>query len=83
MTYEHKKKIYVTHLTIRFYKKDGWTENEVRMYLVDKTMSIIFREDLEYWAVYERSGFQVFVPELEWENDVVDNYGDLKWYIKK
>lgn len=81
----NKKKIVITHLTIRFYESDGWTEDEVRKYLVDKNTIIVKREcgDNNYFAVYERSGHKVFNQQLRYDCVFDDLHDDLNWYLQK
>ena len=81
-------KIYVTHLTLRFYEIDGWTRSDIHKLLVNKNHTIELRisklfPDSNYYAVYENSGREVFTKELlnhTFENK--NNY-DINWYIKK
>ena len=81
-------KIHATHLTLRFYKRDGWTKKKVHDLLIDKTLRVIEREDTlfpesSYYAVYDNSGYKTFSKELIWhEFDNPNNY-NIDWYIKK
>jgi len=83
-------KIYIASLTLRFYKSDGWTAKKVRHYLIDKTMKITYRSDLEYFAVYpvapNKTDCNIFDSSIR-ENEFIDNppYINKKeadWYIK-
>jgi hypothetical protein len=79
--------IHVTHLTLRFYVRAGWTEKKVREYLIDKTRKIELRLGLpfsscDYYAVYENSGFGIFKKALLNNHFINPNNYDIKYYVK-
>ena len=73
--------IKVANLTLRFYVDDGWTEKELRKYIHDDSLKIIYREKLKYFAVYASCGHKVFTKNLL--NHEFDNpfNNDINWYI--
>ena len=87
-------KIQVASLTLRFYKRDGWTKAKIRELLVDKKMKITYRKDvmfpeLTYYAVYEKSGYKVFKQSKIGQHELVgaDRFGGkdniIDWYVKE
>lgn len=79
--------ITVTHLTLRFYIKDGWTEEKVRELLVDKKRKIELRlglpfSSLDYYAVYDRGGYQIFSKKLLDHTFSNPDHWDIYYYVK-
>lgn len=78
--------IRVASLTLRFYVRDGWTEEKVRALLRDPKMEVTYRGDVifqenAYYAVYENSGHKVFDMEKILEHEFVNPFNnDIGWY---
>ena len=84
--------ITVASLTLRFYKRDGWTESNVKRLLVNPKMKISFRVicneflgDSSYYAVYEKSGHKVFKKSEMSKHTFNDNqkFQGIEWYINE
>ena len=83
--------ISVASLTLRFYKHNGWSEQKVRDLLVNPKMKITLRksellgECLDYYAVYEKSGYEVFKASEIKKHYFEDkrHLGDINWYIRE
>lgn len=76
-------RISVASLTLRFYRRDGWTANRVSSYLVDKKRHVVtYRPDLEYFAVYDEGGYSVFIEKIL-ENEFDNKHcRDIDFYIQ-
>ena len=88
-------KISVASLTLRFYRYNGWTKAKVRKLLVNPKIEITYRKDesdkahkellgdLSYYAVYEKSGYQVFKKSEIDKHEFIDfnGFGGEDWYI--
>ena len=82
--------IEVASLTLRFYKKDGWTKAKVKKLLVNNKLEITYREhtyspSLSYFAIYEKSGYKVFKESEIMKHSFIDKqkFGRIDWYINK
>lgn len=82
-----KNPIVIGFSTLLFYKSDGWTLRKIRELLISPNLKITWRDELNYWACYEKSGWKVFKKSKVMQHQLINplgiNEGDINWYLEE